>query len=160
MRFRNTATSQYTASPDPSTARLSLARLVVLVVGLLSLIAFGTIGVVVTRNIPPDTSSTAALSIERDDWHGVPLCPCATFLRNLTPDSSQYTVTADAATVTAWFEREWPQIGLTYRETSARNGTTFRLFETKNHIFGYTIFGYNVTETSPGNCTVTLIRDY
>lgn len=144
---------------DQRATRQGIVRRVLLIGGVLCLTVFGVIGAVIGNSASSvNKSATAALSIRRADWHGVPLHPEAEFLRVLTPDSSQYTVAGDATTVGGWFKREWTRIGLRFVEMISRNGTTFRFFETSDNIFGYRVFGYAVAETAPGTSTVTLIR--
>jgi hypothetical protein len=116
MRFRSTAASERATQWERKAARQQFIRRALLVFGVLCLILFGIIGAVIANRASSDTSATTDLAIKRVDWHGVPLHPDAVFLKPISMDSSQYTVTGDAANVGDWFERQWTALGLRYVE--------------------------------------------
>jgi hypothetical protein len=172
VRFPSLAASDCMPQWERRAARRQIVRRVLLGLGVLCLIGFGIIGALIGNSASPDTSATAAPAIRYTDWHGVPLHPDAVLLKTLSIDSSEYTVLGDTASVGDWFEREWTAIGLHAVESTSLDGATYRWFEvpdgirsdqgagfrTSGHIFGYRRFGYAVTPSEAGSCTITLIR--
>jgi hypothetical protein len=160
---------------DWRAVRRQLLQRALLGFGALCLVVFGVIGAVIANSasrLDPESARATLGPIVRPDWHGVPQHPKAALLRALNNDSGQFVIADTSAAIGEWYDREWSAFGLHYAETTSRDGMTIRWFETTKgltsdpmtgfrtdgHIFGFRRFGYAITSTESGRCTVTLMR--
>jgi hypothetical protein len=173
MRLLGVAIAEPGPVLDRRAKRQRLVRWVLIGFAVLCLTIFCIIGAIVANSATSsEPAPTPSIAIRRADWHGVPQHPDAVPLRALGDDADQFVIADTPAAIGEWYEQAWTAFGLHYVETTSRDGMAIRWFETATgiasdrtagfradgNIFGYRRFGYAVTSTGPGGCTIILMR--